>query len=1222
MDKRIFVKKRDGYNKEALDLKNNLNIEYNLGIKDLELYIIYDIYNINEKTYELAKNSVFSEIMIDEVVEDIILQDGRYFAYETLPAQYDQRADSAVQCVSLLDNNSKITVRSGKLIIFDRVLNQDEMDKVKKYLVNSIESRVKDMNILSFSMSSEMKKMKDLKGFSSFSKDELIDLKNEMSLAMNIEDLIFIQDYFRNEGRIPTETEIYVLDCYWSDHCRHTTFETVLDDIKIESKLFQKEMQNAFDIYLNVRKELNITKPITLMDMASIFGKYHKRVLNNQNIEVSEEINACSFFTDIENNGETEKWLIQFKNETHNHPTEIEPFGGASTCVGGAIRDPLSGRSYVYQAMRVTGCGNILQKREETLKHKLPQVDISTKATSGYSSYGNQIGLATTYVKELYDDSYVAKHMEVGAVVGAVKYGDFKRETPVKDDIVILIGGRTGRDGIQGASGSSLIHTNDSLETASSQVQKGNAIEERKIQRLFRKPEVTKLIKKCNDFGAGGVCVAIGELSDGIEIHLDKVLLKYEGLNPTEIATSESQERMAVVISPNDYEIFIKECEKENIEYSKVATITDRRRLEMYYYDDKVMDLSADFLATSGVRQHSKALLCDNNGSNPFENKLISKENVLNELSSLNVACQKGIAQRFDASIGATTVLMPFSGKNQLTPVQAGIQALPTIHSTSDTATILSYGFIPKISHYSPFLSAIYAVLESVAKVYAVGGDKSNLYFSFQEYFEKLGKDSKKWGKVTQSLLGTIYAQNEIGCPSIGGKDSMSGTFNELNVVETLISFACTPVKIKNVISPELKTIGNYIYYVPIVKNSKGYPEIKETLKSYELINELIKSGKILSAYVQEEGSVVSSLVKMAVGNGLGFTVNKENILNFDPASIVVESNCELPFEKIGMVSEEISINGIKFDYDEIYNAYTKTLNKIYPLYQNLDCGNCENLSNDKNEKKYYKEYIENVNVLIPIFPGTNCEYDVEKAFIDAGATTKTVIFRNKKEDDIEKSIEELVNGIKDAHIIMIPGGFSSGDEPDGSAKFIVNVLKNEKVKDAIHKHLDDKKLILGICNGFQALIKSGLIPYGRIKSLTEDDLTLYRNDSYHHISTSAITRVANLNSPWTQDFEIGQLHEIMFSHGEGKLVGNNIEKFKDLCAFQYCDFEGNASSNGKFNPNGSLYAIEGMISEDGLVLGKMGHSERYGTGLYKNKTIKEIQNIFRNGVNYFKGEK
>lgn len=1222
MDKRIFVKKRAGYNKEALDLKDSLNLEYNLGINDLEVYIIYDIYNINEKTYELAKNSVFSEVMIDEVVEDIKLEDGKYFAYETLPAQYDQRADSAVQCVSLLDNSSKITVRSGKLVIFDKVLSQNELENVKKYLVNPIESRVKDMSVLSFSMNSEMKEMKDLTGFSNFSKEELISLKKEMSLAMDIEDLIFIQNYFKEEGRTPTETEIYVLDCYWSDHCRHTTFETILDEVKIESELFQKEMQDAFDIYLNIRKELNITKPITLMDMASVIGKYHRRILNDQNIEVSEEINACSFFTDIENNGKTEKWLIQFKNETHNHPTEIEPFGGASTCVGGAIRDPLSGRSYVYQAMRVTGCGNILQSREETLEHKLPQVDISTKATSGYSSYGNQIGLATTYVKELYDDSYVAKHMEVGAVVGAVKYGDFKRETPVKDDIVMLIGGRTGRDGIQGASGSSLVHTNDSLETASSQVQKGNAIEERKIQRLFRKPEVTKLIKKCNDFGAGGVCVAIGELSEGIEIHLDKVLLKYEGLNPTEIATSESQERMAIVISPNDYEFFVKECEKENIEYSKVATITDRRRLEMYYYDEKVMDLSADFLATSGVRQHSNATLVDNNGVNPFENKEFSKENVLNELSSLNVTCQKGIAQRFDGSIGATTVLMPFSGKNQLTPVQAGVQALPTIHSTSDTATILSYGFIPKISHYSPFLSAIYAVLESVAKVYAVGGDRSNLYLSFQEYFEKLGKDSKKWGKVTQSLLGSIYAQNEIGCASIGGKDSMSGTFNDLNVVETLISFACTPVKIKNVISPELKSVGNYLYYIPVVKDSKGYPNIKETLKNYELVNELIKDKKVLSVYVQEEGSVVSSLVKMAVGNGLGFTVNKENILNFDPASMVIESNSKLPFEKIGEVSEKIVVNGITFEYDEIYNAYTNTLDKIYPLYQNKDKGSCENLSSGKAEKRYYKEYVEDVNVLIPVFPGTNCEYDVEKAFIDVGAKTKTIVFRNKKEDDIEKSIEDLVNGIKDAHIIMIPGGFSSGDEPDGSAKFIVNVLKNEKVKNAIHKHLDDKKLILGICNGFQALIKSGLLPYGRIKDLTKDDLTLYRNDSYHHISTSAITRVANVNSPWTWDFEIGELHEVMFSHGEGKLVGENIEKFKHLCAFQYCDFEGNATSNGKFNPNGSLYAIEGLLSEDGLVLGKMGHSERYGTDLYKTKTVKGIQNIFKNGVNYFKGGK
>ena len=1222
MDKRIFVKKREGFNKEALDLKDSLNLEYKLGIKNLELYIIYDIYNINERTYELAKDSVFSEVMVDEVFDSITLQDGKYFAYETLPAQYDQRADSATQCVSLLDNNSKIFVRSGKLITFDIALNEEELSKIEKYLVNPIESRVKDMNILNFSMNSEMKKMKDLSQFNSLTENELLLLKKEMSLAMNIEDLLFIQDYFKSIGRTPTETEVYVLDCYWSDHCRHTTFETVLDDIEIKSELFQKEMQNAFDIYLDIRKELNITKPITLMDMASIFGKYHKRILNDQNIEVSEEINACSFFTGIENNGKLEKWLIQFKNETHNHPTEIEPFGGASTCIGGAIRDPLSGRSYVYQAMRITGCGNILQSREDTLNHKLPQVDISTKATNGYSSYGNQIGLATTYVKELYDDSYVAKHMEVGAVVGAVKDGNFKRETPVKDDIVILIGGRTGRDGIQGASGSSLIHTNDSLETASSQVQKGNAIEERKIQRLFRKPEVTKLIKKCNDFGAGGVCVAIGELSEGIEIHLDKVLLKYDGLNPTEIATSESQERMAVVISPSDYDFFIKECEKENIEYSKVAVITDRRRLEMYYYDEKVMDLSADFLSTSGVRQHSKATLYDNSGDNPFENKVFTKESVLNELSYLNVTCQKGISQKFDASIGATTVLMPFSGKNQLTPVQVSVQALPTVHSTSDTATVLSYGFIPKISYYSPFLSAIYAVLESVAKIYAIGGEKSSLYFSFQEYFEKLGKDEKKWGKVTQSLLGTIYAQKEIGCPSLGGKDSMSGTFNELNVVETLISFACAPIKIKNVISPELKSVGNYLYYIPVEKDLKGYPNIKDTLDNYELLNKYIIEGKVVSAYVQEEGSIVSSLVKMAVGNGFGFTVNKDNILNFDPASIVVESRFELPFEKIGYVSENININKIDFTFNEIYDSYTKKLNTIYPLYQNLDGKNCENIKIENSKKLYFKEYVDDVKVLIPVFPGTNCEYDVEKAFLDAGAKTKTIVFRNKKENDIENSIEELVDSIKECHIIMFPGGFSSGDEPDGSAKFIVNVLKNEKVKNAIHKHLDDKKLILGICNGFQALIKSGLIPYGRIKALSNDDLTLYRNDSYHHISTSAITRVANVNSPWTQDFKIGDLHEIMFSHGEGKLVGKNIDKFKHLCAFQYCDFDGNATLNGKFNPNGSLYAIEGMISEDGLVLGKMGHSERYGSELYKNRMIKDIQNIFKNGVNYFKGEK
>ena len=781
-NKRIFVKKRNGYNKEELQLRDNLNLEFNLGLDSVELYVIYDVFNIDEETYELAKTSVFSEIVVDEVFEDIELNDGKYFAYEVLPAQYDQRADSAKESIRLLNSKSKATVRSGKLVLFNKQLTDEQLELVESYLVNPIEARKKDLSILDFTLDSTPKPLKDLAGFLEFDKDALLGLKKEFSLAMNIEDLVFIQDYFRKEDRVPTETEIYVLDCYWSDHCRHTTFETVLDEVKIESELFQKEMQDAFDYYLNVRDELDRNdKPITLMDMASIIGKYHVKVLKDENIEVSEEINACSFFTTIENNGEKERWLIQFKNETHNHPSEIEPFGGASTCIGGAIRDPLSGRSYVYQAMRISGSGNVLQKREDTLKHKLPQVDIAKGTAHGNSSYGNQIGLATTFVRELYDDSYVAKHMEVGAVVGAVKDGDYKRETLVDGDIVVMIGGRTGRDGIQGASGSSVEHTNDSLNTMSSQVQKGNAPEERKLQRLFRKPEVTRLVKKCNDFGAGGVCVAIGELSDGIEIHLEKVLTKYQGLNATELATSESQERMAVAIDKKDYDAFVRECEKENIEYAHVATVTNRRRLEMYYNDEKVVDMSADFLETSGVRQRSSVTMKDNTAANPFLNKEVTRENILGELGELNVTCQKGLAQKFDSSIGVTTVLMPFAGKHKLTPVQASVQALPTLHTTSDTATILTYGFIPKISYYSPFLSSIYAVLESVAKVYAVGGNKDSLYFSFQEYFEKLGTDSTKWGKVTQSLLGSIYAQKEIGRPSIGGKDSMSGTFNDLN---------------------------------------------------------------------------------------------------------------------------------------------------------------------------------------------------------------------------------------------------------------------------------------------------------------------------------------------------------------------------------------------------------------------------------------------------------
>ena len=1219
MNKRIFVKKRKKYNQEALQLQEALNTEYHLQLTDLELYIIYDIYNIDEKTYELAKHSVFCEITVDQIFEHIALHENEYFAYETLPAQYDQRSDSAEQCIKLLNPNAKTVVKTGTLVVFKKKLTEEQLKQIEQYLVNPIESRKKDLSILQFAFNSKPKELKDLTGFNGFSKQKLESLKNEMNLALHIQDLIFIQDYFKKENRDPTETEIYVLDCYWSDHCRHTTFETILDTITIKSELFQKEMQSAFDMYLDMKKNLHSNKPVTLMDMARITGTYHKDILCDVNMEVSEENNACSFFTDITNNGKKEKWLIQFKNETHNHPTEIEPFGGASTCIGGAIRDPLSGRSYVYQAMRISGSGNILQSREQTHPDKLPQAYISKKASDGYSSYGNQIGLATTYVKELYDDSYIAKHMEVGAVVGAVKVGNYKREKPVKGDIVVVIGGRTGKDGIQGASGSSVMHTQDSLQTSSSQVQKGNAVEERKLQRLFRNPKVTSLIKKCNDFGAGGVCVAIGELSESIEIHLDKALMKYEGLNPTEIAISESQERMAVVIDKRDYDLFIKECENENIEYSRMAEITDKKRLQMYYNGQRVVDISADFLATNGVKQHAEAVLTDNRLQNPFADKIFSKQALLEELSSLNVTCQKGLASKFDSSVGVTTVLMPFAGKHRLTPVQASVQSVPVPYSVSGTATILAYGFIPKISHYSPFLSAIYAVLESVAKVYAVGGTKDSLYFSFQEYFEKLGSDPIKWGKVSQSLLGSIYAQKEIGRPSIGGKDSMSGTFNDLHVVETLISFACAPSDVEQIITPELKETGNKLYYIPVIKNAKGFPDIKATVKQYELMHTFIKEKKIVSAYVQEEGSLASSLVKMAIGNGLGFTVNKKDILHFAPASIVVESKYDLPFEMIGEVSDTIVINSVQFQYAQIYNAYTKTLNGIYPLYHNTDKGNCENISVACKKKIYYPQYVKDVTVVIPVFPGTNCEYDSAKAFMEAGARIITVIIKNKKESDIQNSIDAFADAIKQSHIIMLPGGFSNGDEPDGSAKFIVNVLKNKKIKDAVHNHLKNKKLILGICNGFQALIKSGLLPHGKITDLTENDLTLYRNDSYTHVSTTALTRVANTNSPWTQDFDVNTVHEVVFSHGEGKLAGNDVEKYKNLAAFQYCDFDGNASLNGKHNPNGSCYAIEGLISEDGLILGKMGHSERYAENLYKTNTVKGKQDIFKNGVNYFK---
>ena len=1223
MDKRIFVRKREQYRQEEEKLVEELFRSLSIPVKSAAIYQIYDVYSIEEEVLKRAEQSVFSEVMVNEVFEELPLQEGFYFAYETLPAQFDQRADSAMQCIRLLDAESKAFVRSGTLIVFDRALSPSELEKISRYLVNPIESQEKDMSILSFSPDAERKEMRDMSGFRRLSIEALAALKTEMNLSLLMEDLLFIQEFYRGEERDPSETELYVLDCYWSDHCRHTTFETVLDKISVESKHFQKEMEEALQEYLSLRKELGTEKPVTLMDMATIVGKYHRIILKDQTVEVSSENNACSFFTTVRHDGKDEQWLIQFKNETHNHPTEIEPFGGASTCIGGAIRDPLSGRSFVYQAMRISGAGNVLEGRDKTLPNKLPQAEISKKAMQGYSSYGNQIGLATSFVRELYDDSYVAKHMEVGAVVGASPVENVRRELPAPGDIVVLIGGRTGRDGIQGASGSSVVHTSASLHTMASQVQKGNAPEERKIQRLFRRPEVSRLIKKCNDFGAGGVAVAIGEISPGMEIHLDKVLLKYQGLNATEIAISESQERMAVVVSEKDYASFVKACEEENIEYAHVATVTDRNRLEMFMGKEKVVDLKASFLETSGVRQHREAVLTDHPEENPFLHHGFHKDDAVKELSEKNVASQKGLASNFDSSIGATTVLMPFTGKEELTPVQASVHALPTLGFDSDVATVLTYGFIPKISHYSPFLSALYSVLLSVAKVYAVGGDRKTLYLSCQEYFEKLGTDSKKWGMATEALLGALHAERALGISAIGGKDSMSGTFNDLHVVETLISFACSTVKVDQVLTPELKNCGNTLYFLPVVKDERGFPNIAETVAQYDLLHRYISEKKVCSVYVLEEGSAFSALYKIAVGNDLGFYVTMEDLSDFQPGSMVIEASVtDLPFRKIGTVEEDILANGEPLDKETLRRAYTGTFEKLYPEYVNLEKGNCENLSKETERAFVSPEKVDQVKVLIPVFPGTNCEYDSTRAFQKEGAEVETVIIRNKREHDLKESMEEFVEKLKDAHILMFVGGFSSGDEPDGSAKFIVNFLRNERVKEAVHLHLKKKRLILGICNGFQALLKSGLLPYGEIRDLTEEDLTLYHNDCMHHVSTTAFTRVSNTNSAWTQHFRLGEMHDVVFSHGEGKLVGKSIEKWKHLAAFQYADFDGQASMNGKFNPNGSLYGIEGMVSEDGLILGKMGHSERYGKGLYRNRRIPDPQNLFYSGVQYFKGVK
>lgn len=1232
MNARIYVEKRAGFQVEAHDLLVDIQDNLALPVSELRLINIYDVFDIKESILEQVKQTVFSEVMVDEILDHLDLSHETAFAMEYLPGQYDQRADSAMQCVQLLDPSSRCVIRSGKCIIIKGTCSDEQFKQLKKYCINPIESRDKNLDKLQLDENVECTPSVSLKGFIHYSKVEIEKFVNELGLAMSLDDCLYVQDYFiKTEQRDPSVTEIRVLDTYWSDHCRHTTFETKLKEITLNHDLFQDELQACLDKYITMKKSVRReNKPMTLMEMATINARYlrSKNILVDE--EISDEINACSVKIDVDHNGAIEKWLLMFKNETHNHPTEIEPFGGASTCIGGAIRDPLSGRSYVYQAMRISGVGNIFEHVDETIASKLPQRVISKKATSGNSSYGNQIGLATTFVKEIIHPSYVAKHMEVGAVVGAVLAEDVRRESVGKDDVIILLGGKTGRDGIGGATGSSKEHNEKSLEICASEVQKGNAPEERKIQRLFRNSKVSKMIKKCNDFGAGGVCVAIGELADGLIIKLDLIQTKYAGLNATEIAISESQERMAVVVSKQDADAFIKEAENENLQAYVVATITEERRLKMLMNDEIVVDISRDFIDTNGVQQSVDVQIEHESKLSGFNQTLpCTYENILKTLSSANVACQKGLVERFDASIGSTTVLMPFGGITQLTPSQASVQRLPVLDGLTKTCSILTAGFDPQIFAYSPYIGAMMSVLDSIAKTIVVGGNLESIHFSFQEYFQRLNDEPKKWGQVVQALLGAMQVQDYFSLAAIGGKDSMSGTFKDLSVVPTLISFACSTTNVDCILTHHLKKAGNNLYILKPTLDDRGYPDLKSYQEIFTYVqhnHDLIEAG-----YVVEQGGILAAIAKMSFGSKRGFTLSSDlDLFACIPGAIILETKQDINESfavKVGHVEEsEISVNNIKIEADKLVETWTQPMNALYPMFAKANHKSLRTRDTTTHQVFKATHPVREVKVLVPVFPGTNCEYDTKRAFDDAGAVSEIFIFRNYDEKAIHQSIDELASKIDASHILAFPGGFSSGDEPDGSAKFIVNVLQNEKIKKAVHALLDREGLIIGICNGFQALIKSGLLPYGRISTLNESSPTLFRNNINRHVSTMVNTRVVSNNSPWLSSFKPGEVHTLPVSHGEGRFVVDKktVDALfeKGQIAFQYCDEQGNPTMDEHFNINGSDEAIEGLVSTCGRILGKMAHSERYFADGFKNIEGNKNQNIFVNGVNYFKENK
>lgn len=1250
--KRIFVEKRKGFDVEAVNLLADL--KQNLGIKNAEAVRIinrYDISGLDGESFEKAKNTILSETNADTVYDEKITigDEFKVFAMEYLPGQYDQRADSAAQCVQLLTQGERPQVVTAKVIAVSGNISDTDFKKIKDYLINPVESRLASFEKPeSLDMKANVPdNVAVIKGFTVWNDEEMEKYYSSMGFAMTLSDLKFCRDYFRDEEhRDPTVTELRVIDTYWSDHCRHTTFLTRLEKIEIEKGALSEAIENALKEYYSARDEIygkDTKRDVSLMDMAIIGMKLLRKRGLIPDLDVSDEINACSIEVPVTIDGKTEKWLVQFKNETHNHPTEIEPFGGAATCLGGAIRDPLSGRAYVYQAMRVTGSGDPTLPFEKTMKGKLPSRKITTGAAQGYSSYGNQIGLATGQVTELYDMGYAAKRLEIGAVIGASPKENVVRGVPSEGDIIVLLGGRTGRDGCGGATGSSKAHTLESIETCGAEVQKGNPPTERKIQRLFRNEKAAKMIKRCNDFGAGGVCVAIGELADGLDIDLDKVRKKYDGLDGTELAISESQERMAVVLDKSDVDAFIALAGEENLEAYPVAIVAKNPRLTMKWRGDVIVSLSREFLNTNGVTQVATSYITAPDADNCYRTSvpkalegLDTKTAFKKNLSRLECCSQRGLVERFDASIGAATVMMPFGGKTQLTPEDAMAAKLPLLKGETDDATAMSYGYIPGISRWSPFHGAAYAVAESLSKLAAIGADPLTSRLTFQEYFERLHEVPSRWGKPTAALLGALTAQINMGIPSIGGKDSMSGSFEDLDVPPTLVSFAVAMTKASKTISAEFKKSGSKVVYIPLPEDkATGLPAWEELKKVYKAIYALANDGKILAASVVREGGAAATVARMSFGNKIGFEFKNELTAKelFAPlsGSFVVEladdaEISDILYYDLGTTvdAETITVNGETLTIDELIEEWNFKLEGVFPTKSYCPANEQEiPLYTERNTSSPVIKTAK-PKVFIPVFPGTNCEIDTARAFEKAGAEPKLLIVKNLTPAAIEETISEMVKLIDDAQMVMLPGGFSGGDEPDGSGKFIATTFRNPRVSEAVARLLNQRDgLMLGICNGFQALIKLGLVPYGEIRELKADDPTLTFNTIGRHISHMAYTRITSTKSPWFSSVNAGDVFSVPISHGEGRFVVSDemLQKLiaNGQIATQYVDLNGKQADTIEFNPNGSVCAIEGITSPDGRVLGKMGHSERKGDNLYKNVPFEKDQKIFESGVKYFK---